>query len=179
MPHKRNPMGCALTLAAAHRVPGMVAAFLSAMVQEHERANGGWQAEWPTVAGIIQATGLAAASMAETLEGLTVDPTRMRANIDAMNGAIFAERAMMLLAPSLGRDVAHRLLEDAARKSTEHKRRLREVLAEMPEVTRLLDHGTLENLEAPEQYLGMADTFRARLLSSRQRQNPQNKIEKE
>lgn len=165
MPHKRNPIGCALTLAAAHRVPGLVAAFLSAMVQEHERATGGWQAEWPIVAGIIQATGLAAASMAETLEGLTVNPTRMRANIDATNGVIFAERAMLLLAPSLGRDVAHKLLEEAVRKSAEEKRRLREVLAEMPEVTRLLDRPTLEKLEAPKEYLGVADAFRSRLLS--------------
>jgi 3-carboxy-cis,cis-muconate cycloisomerase len=174
MPHKRNPIGCALTLAAAHRVPGLVATFLAAMVQEHERAAGGWQAEWPTVAGIIQTTGLAASSMAETLEGLTVNPTRMRANIDATNGVIFAERAMMLLASSLGRDVAHKLLEEATRKCAEEKRRLREVLAEMPEVTRLLDRATLQNLEAPEEYLGVADAFRSRLLSSQKRHDLQN-----
>ena len=52
MPHKRNPIACALTLAAAERVPGLVASFLSAMVQEHERAVGGWQSEWPTMASI-------------------------------------------------------------------------------------------------------------------------------
>ncbi len=165
MPHKRNPIGCSLTLAAAQRVPGMVSSFLSIMVQEHERAVGGWQAEWPLVSGIIQTTGLAAASMAETLEGLTVDPVRMRANIDATQGVIFAERAMMLLAPQLGRDVAHRLLEEAVRKCTEQKRRLREVLGDMPEVTRLLDSETLDKLEAPEEYLGVADALRARLLS--------------
>jgi 3-carboxy-cis,cis-muconate cycloisomerase len=177
MPHKRNPIGCTLTLAAAHRVPGMVASFLSAMVQEHERATGGWQAEWPTVAGIIQATGLAAASVAEMLEGLSIDPAQMRHNIDATDGAIFAERAMMLLAPSLGRDVAHKLLEEAVRRSTEQKRRLREVLGEMPEVTRLLDRVTLENLEAPEEYLGMADAFRTRLLSSQKHNHPQDEKE--
>src|ERR1700685_4596926 len=91
MPHKRNPTGCSLTLAAAVRVPGLVAGFLSAMVQEHERALGGWQSEWPTVSGIIQASGLAAASMAEVAEGLTVDPARMRANIERTHGVIFAE----------------------------------------------------------------------------------------
>ena len=93
MPHKRNPIGCALTLAAAQRVPALVASFLSGMVQQHERGVGGWQAEWPTVAAIIQATGLAAASMAEVAEGLTVDKARMRSNIEATHGAIFAERA--------------------------------------------------------------------------------------
>ena len=165
MPYKRNPIGCTLALAAAHRVPGMIAAFLGAMPQEHERAVGGWQSEWPTVAGIVQATGLAAASMAEVLEGLTVDAARMRANIHATHGTIFAERAMMLLAPHIGRDAAHKLLEEAVRKSIENEQSLGEVLGEMPEITRLLDHATLEGLDVPENYLGAAEEFRLRLLT--------------
>jgi 3-carboxy-cis,cis-muconate cycloisomerase len=166
MPHKRNPIGCSLTLAAAVRVPGLVATFLSAMVQEHERAVGGWQAEWLTVAGIIQAAGLATASMAEVAEGLTVDPARMRANIEATHGVIFAERAMMLLGKKLGRSAAHKLLEEATRQSIAEGRRLVDVLGRMPEVMRHCDAIALRELEVPEQYLGMADEFRVRLLNS-------------
>jgi len=171
MPNKRNPIGCALTLAAAERVPGLVATFLSAMVQEHERGVGGWQAEWPTVAAVIQATGLAAASMAEVAEGLGVDPARMRSNIAATHGGIFAERAMMLLGGKVGRDTAHHVLEKATRKSVEEGRPLAAVLSEMPEVTGHLDAAALRSLEVPEQYLGVADEFRERLLSSSERQN--------
>ncbi len=169
MPHKRNPTGCSLTLAAAVRVPGLVADFLSAMVQEHERALGGSQSEWPTVSGIIQASGLAAASMAEVAEGLTVDPARMRANIAATKGVIFAERAMMLLGDKLGRDVAHKLLEGATRKSIAEERSLASVLCGMSEVTQHLDSETVRELDVPEQYLGMADEFRTRLLASTSR----------
>ena len=122
------PIGCSLTLAAAQRVPGLVAAFLSSMVQEHERGVGGWQAEWPTVAAVVQSTGLAIASMAEVAEGLVVDTERMRANIDATRGAIFAERVMMLLGASMGRDVAHKLLAEATHQSIQQKRRLMDVL---------------------------------------------------
>jgi 3-carboxy-cis,cis-muconate cycloisomerase len=163
MPHKRNPIACSLTLAAAHRVPGLLASFLSAMVQEHERGVGGWQAEWPIVVSIIQATGLAVASMAEAAEGLSVDAARMRANTEATSGTIFAERAMMLLGATLGRDVAHKLLEEATRKSAGEKRRLVEVLREMPEVTSVIPAATLDTLETPEEYLGMAATFQKRL----------------
>ncbi len=155
MPHKRNPMACSLTLSVAHRVPGLLASFLSAMVQEHERGAGGWQAEWPIVSSIIQATGLAVASMAEAAEGLTVDASRMRTNIDATLGNIFAERVMMLLGATLGRDVAHKLLEQAAGKSNAEHRRLMDVLAEMPEVTRIIPTATLAKLDSPEDYLGM------------------------
>ncbi len=174
MPHKRNPIGCTVTLASCNRVPGLVATFLSTMVQEHERGVGGWQAEWPTVAAVIQATGLAAASMAEVAEGLTVNSARMRTNIDATCGAIFAERAMMLLGANLGRDVAHKLLEEATSRSAAQGRHLVEVLKEMPEVTRHLSADQLRDLEVPEQYLGVADTFRKRLLVTAGPQNSES-----
>jgi 3-carboxy-cis,cis-muconate cycloisomerase len=169
MPHKRNPIGCTVTLAAANRVPGLVSSFLSGMVQENERGVGGWQAEWPTMSAMVRSTGLAAASMAEVAEGLTVDAERMRINIRATNGVVFAERAVILLGKALGRDVAHRVLEEATRRSVAQKTHLADVLAEMPEVTRHLDAASIRSLEDPEQYLGVADALRKQLLAA----NPQ------
>ena len=87
--NKRNPTACSLTLTAAHRVPGLVASFLAAMVQEHERGLGGWQAEWPVVAAVVQSTGVAIASMAEAAEGLSVDTEKMRVNIESTHGLDF------------------------------------------------------------------------------------------
>jgi len=165
MPNKRNPTACMLTLAAAHRVPGLVANFLSGMLQEHERAVGGCQAEWSTVAGIVQSAGVAVSSMAEAAAGLTVYPGRMRANIEATRGAVFAERATMMLGRVLGRDHAHRLMEEAARQSAATGRTLAEVLAGMAEVTRLLTPDQLASLQTPEDYLGSAEAFRVRLLT--------------
>ena len=72
-----------MALAAATRLPGLVASFLAGMVQEHERAVGGWHAEWPTIAAAIQTTGSALAAMAEVAGRLSVNVDRMRANIDA------------------------------------------------------------------------------------------------
>jgi len=166
MPHKRNPIACALTLAAAERVPVLVASFLSAMVQEHERAVGGWQSEWPTVASIVQSTGSAASSLAEVAEGLSVDPARMRQNIANTRGLIFAERAMMLLAADLGRDVARKILEDAIQKSLAQKKDLVALLAELPEVSSRLNRSMLDQLAIPEQYLGSEEAFRVALLNS-------------
>ena len=166
MPHKRNPVACALTLAAAQRVPGLVANFLSAMLQEHERAVGSWQSEWPTVASIVQSTGAATSSLAEVAEGLSVDPARMRQNIANTKGLIFAERVMMLLAAQLGRDVAHKLLEDTIQKSIAQNKKLSVLLAELPEVSPCLNRSALDELEIPERYLGSAEEFREALLNS-------------
>jgi 3-carboxy-cis,cis-muconate cycloisomerase len=165
MPHKRNPIACALTLASANRVPHLVASFLSAMPQEHERGVGGWQSEWPTIVAIVQSTGVAASSMAEVASGLSVDTKRMRANLEATNGLIFAERAMMLLAPKIGRAAAHKLIESATKKSVQEGKRLTTVLAQMPEVRKHLNAITLSHLESPEEYLGVADNFRKAQLS--------------
>ena len=165
MPNKRNPIACALTLAAANRVPGLVAGFLSSMVQEHERAVGGWQAEWPTVTAIVEATGLASASMAEAADGLEVSTVKMRENISATKGSMFAERAMMLLGPSLGRSAAYELVKKASQRSAAERRRLSDVLGEMPEVTSVLSQQAIRAIENPDEYLGVAEEFRRRLLS--------------
>jgi len=165
MPHKRNPIACSLTLTAAQRVPGLVASFLSAMVQEHERAVGSWQSEWPVVASVIQSTGSAASSMAEVAEGLAVDSVRMRQNIENTKGLIFAERVMMSLAAELGRDVAHKLVEDTVHKSVAQNKHLSTLLMESPEVRSHLDESLLAQLEVPEQYLGSAEAFREALVT--------------
>jgi 3-carboxy-cis,cis-muconate cycloisomerase len=169
MPHKQNPVGCVLTLAAAFRVPGLVSTFLSGMVQEHERAVGGWQAEWSTISAIVQATGLAISSMAEVAERLTVNVPRMRENIDATRGTIFAERAMMLLAGKLGRDVAYKMVEEAVRQSMARRRDLVDVLAAMREVAGVLDASIHQTLQSPEGYLGVAEEFRRNLASPEER----------
>ena len=147
MPHKRNPTACMLAIAAARRTPGLVANFLTGMLQEHERGLGGWQAEWSTVEATVQSEGVALESMAEVAEGLTVDAAQMRRNIEATHGAIFAEKAMMLLAREMGRDGAHRAVEESIRQS-----------GSPPD---------LPGLREPKDYLGSAEAFRLRLLDPR------------
>jgi 3-carboxy-cis,cis-muconate cycloisomerase len=166
MPHKRNPSGSAVVLAAAARMPSLVAAFLTGMVQEHERAVGGWHAEWPTVAAALQAMGSALDAMVDVVDGLTVDPERMRANIQRTNGAVFAERVVMLLAPGIGKETASSLVAEALARSSETGKPFREVLLTMPDVTHVIPHDVLERIDVAEDYLGAADTLRVRLLQS-------------
>jgi len=166
MPQKRNPIGSTLALAAANRVPGLTAAFLSQMVQEHERAAGGWQAEWATIADLVQSTGVAVASMAEAAEGLTVNEKRMRANIKSRRGTVFAEKATLLLSRKIGREAAHRLLEQATDPAQEWDGTLTELLQEMPDVRDLIDKEVLRKLEDSEDYLGVAREFADRLSGS-------------
>ena len=88
----------------------------------------------------------------------------MRANIDATNGAVFSERVMMLLAPALGRDRAHRLLGDALAASRHPVDRFADVVRGLPEAANVLTADQLDRLDEPEEYLGSAEAFRRRLL---------------
>jgi 3-carboxy-cis,cis-muconate cycloisomerase len=151
-------------LAAATRMPALVAAFLSGMIQEHERSVGGWQAEWPTIAAAVQATGAAAAASAAVAEGLSVDPGRMRANLDATHGTVLAERAMLLLAPHIGRAAAQTLVTRAVRETRETGTVLGAVLRSMPEVSRALPADVIHGIDDPHQYLGQAERIRRELL---------------
>jgi 3-carboxy-cis,cis-muconate cycloisomerase len=86
MAHKRNPVGAVSVLACTKRTPGLVATAMAAMEQEHERAAGAWQAEWGTYGELLTLTGSATAWGRELLEGLIVDPERMRANLASAAG---------------------------------------------------------------------------------------------
>ena len=165
MPQKRNPSGCALVLAAAARTPGLVASYLTAMTQEQERGIGGIQAEWPIVSATVQSTGAAVAALASVIEGLAVDPGRMRANLEATGGTIFAERAVLLLAPSLGRDRAEQLVADAITASRSSEMPFAAALKAATGAEKGIPPGVLDGIDEPGGYLGSAERFRTQLLS--------------
>ena len=165
MPHKRNPAGCVVAIAAATRMPGLVAAYLTGMVQEHERAAGGSQAEWPTVSAVVQTAGAAVSSLAAVVEGLTVDTDAMRMNLEKTGGVVLAERVVMLLAPQFGRDRAQQLVMEAVRRSRESGHGFGRSLQEMPEVSRALAPDVLRDIDRPDLYLGAAEALRKELLS--------------
>jgi 3-carboxy-cis,cis-muconate cycloisomerase len=165
MPHKRNPISASVALAAAERAPGLVATMLGAMVQEHERGLGGWQAEWETLPELVRVVAGAARAVAEALSGLVVDPERMRANLDATDGLVLAESVSATLASRIGKAKAHELVEAACRRAVEEKRPLKAVLAADPQVTRYLSPIEIEAAMMPEAYLGMAAEFVRRVLA--------------
>ena len=167
MPHKRNPVGCAVVLAAATKVPALVSVMLSAMVQEHERGLGNWHAEWETLPEICMLSAGALGQLTQVIEGLEIDPVRMRHNLDATRGLILAEAVSAALAPKLGREAAHALIEEACRRAVEQDKPLRDVLAKDAKVRNLLSAADLDRLFDPANYLGAAEQFVDRVLAAR------------
>jgi 3-carboxy-cis,cis-muconate cycloisomerase len=164
LPHKRNPVAAISAVASAMRAPGLVAALLGAMAQEHERAAGPWQSEWRPFSELLEAVGSGAAWLRDCLEHLEVDAARMRANLELTHGALLAERVTTALAPALGRQPAHELVRAAAQEAFASERPLGAVLAERDGVTAHVDRDALARLLDPADYLGATDELISRAL---------------
>jgi len=156
MPQKRNPVGCAAVLATATRMPGLVSTMLAAMVQEHERGLGGWQAEWEVLPEMMCLTAGALAQMRQIIGGLRVDTDRMRENLEVTRGLIYAEAVSGALAKKIGHAAAHAVVERACRRAAEEGRHLREVVSGDAEILAYLAAGELGALFEPEAHVRAA-----------------------
>ena len=165
MPHKRNPVAAAVTLAAAVRVPALVGGVLTGMVQEHERGLGGWQAEWETVPEIVRLAAGALHHLLGALDGLTVDPVRMQANLEATGGLVYSESVTMALARHVGRSEARRVVEAATEVATRQRRHFKEVLAADPIVRAHLTLSQLVELFESAPHAAVSGTDRPRTAS--------------
>ncbi|MEB6479277.1 3-carboxy-cis,cis-muconate cycloisomerase [Acinetobacter vivianii] len=154
MPHKRNPVAAASILAAANRVPALMASVYQSMVQEHERALGAWHAEWLAIPEIFQLCAGALERSSEVLEHMQVNADAMQRNLECTHGLIMAEAVMMALAPKLGRLNAHHLVEQACQQAVAQHQHLKTVLSNMEQVNVHFNDQALDDLFNPASYLG-------------------------
>jgi 3-carboxy-cis,cis-muconate cycloisomerase len=169
MPQKRNPVGSAVVLAAAIRVPALVSVMLTAMVQEHERGLGGWHAEWETLPEICLLTAGALSHTTQVVDGLEIHEAKIAQNLGATHGLLLAEAVAMALAKHIGRLPAHDLVVQASHRALKDSRPLRDVLMEDSKVRAHLSAEDLARLLDPKNYTGSAEKMARDVLSARAR----------
>jgi 3-carboxy-cis,cis-muconate cycloisomerase len=156
MPQKRNPVGCATVLAAATRVPALVATLLTSMTQEHERGLGGWQVEWETLPEVFLLASGALVQTRQLIAGLRVDARRMQTNLEASRGLIYAESVSTALARKVGHAAAHKLVERACRVAQNNGCELLPIVLEDVDITRHLSAAEIHELFDPDQHIRAA-----------------------
>jgi 3-carboxy-cis,cis-muconate cycloisomerase len=175
MPHKRNPIAPTMIIAACTRVPGLLATMAASMVQEHERAMGHWHAEWGPLAEMLCLTGGAVQQANALFSGVKVDAARMRENMDATRGLIYAEDVSVALAQHVGKPEADRIVKLACERAMQKKLHLCEVLLQEPIVAKFLDQTAMNWVFLPENALGFADQLIDRVLRvASQQSDPEN-----
>jgi 3-carboxy-cis,cis-muconate cycloisomerase len=165
MPQKRNPVDATLALAAARLAIGQTPILLSAMIQEHERAAGGWQAEWAAIPELFRYTSGSVARVAQAVSGLQIDADRMRANLDQRGGLLMAEALMMALAPRLGRPEAQRIVQALALRAQPGDT-LGQLARADARVRAILSPHEIDRALDPAAYLGSAEALIDRALAA-------------
>ncbi len=171
LPQKHNPVDAVEILAAVRGINAQVAVLLGAMVQEHERAAGGWQAEWPALAETLRLAGGAVFRLGSLLAGLQVDPERMRRNLDLSGRVIMAEHVVMMLGERIDRVMARALVDAAVSTATSSGRAFKDVVREDRGITTYLKPEELAVALEPSGYLGVADPLIDRALAAYREQN--------
>ena len=153
-------------LASARLAVGMVPVILSAMVQEHERAAGGWQAEWAAIPDLFSYTASAVEHVRLALSSLQVNTARMNANLALTRGLLMAEALTMALAPHLGKSEAHRLVQALCEHVVQAGVDLRQAALSETRVRAHLSIAEIEHALDPGNYLGSTDALIERALAA-------------
>ncbi len=166
MPQKHNPVDAVNALASARLAIGEVPVLLSAMMQEQERAVGGWQAEWVAIPNLFRFIASAVEHVRLALSGLEVDTHRMSANLNMTNGLVMAESLTMALARHIGKSEAHTLVQAMCAQSAKLGTHLRKVAMAEDRVGSVLSTEEIDSALDPASYLGSTNTFIDRALAS-------------
>ena len=158
MPQKHNPVDAMRAIAASRLAIGIVPVMLSAMMQEHERAVGSWQAEWTALPDLFRYTSGAVEGVRGALSNLQVDTARMKANLDMTGGLVMAESLTMAHAQHMGRPEAYRIVQTATH-ATHSGKSLRQVVLDDEQVRNVLSEEDIEQALDPVRYLGSTDAF--------------------
>ena len=166
MPQKRNPVDATGAIAAARLAIGEVPVILSAMQQEHERAVGGWQAEWAAIPHLFCYTASAVEHVRGAVSELEVDEARMKANLDASGGLIMSESLTMTLARKVGRPEAFRIVQSIGKQVAQSGKTLLQAALADKDTRAILSPEEIDAALDPARYLGSTDVFIDRALAA-------------
>lgn len=168
MPQKQNPILSVLIRSASLSAPGHVSTLLTAAaLSVDERPDGAWQAEWPALRELLRLAGGASCRGAELFEGLVVNPSRMRQNLDSAGMAVYSERIVEALkevhsgGPAGVRDTIRRSVVDGQDLLTILRSEIPDERVGAGEFIRIM-----EEMTDPQHYLGRADEFISAAISA-------------
>jgi len=101
-------------------------------------------------------TGAILEKMKYILDGVEVNPFKMRRNLDVLGGFLLSERVMFALAGPLGKQTAHEVVYGASMRGIAEGITFEQALMESPRVQAAIGTQALEALLDPTTYVGLA-----------------------
>jgi len=157
MPHKRNPHKSERICGLARVVKSFVIPALDDNLLEHERDLTNSSTERIIFPESFILVDYMLKQMSSILTGLNFYPEKIKENLNLTRGLVMSEHLMIgLVERGMGRQEAHELLRQAAGKSLEQKKNLKEVLMEDGKVLKYMTEKELDWYLDPQNYLGNA-----------------------
>jgi adenylosuccinate lyase len=139
MPHKRNPIVAERLCGLARVVRAAAVVGLENVALWHERDISHSSAERVVLPDAFLALDYMLDRLEWLVDGLVVDPERMRRNLDASHGLVFSQRVLLALVESgLPRDEAYRLVQRNALRAWDEERDFRTLVESDPETAERL-----------------------------------------
>jgi adenylosuccinate lyase len=147
MPHKQNPILAENLTGLARLVRSAVIPALENVALWHERDIAHSSVERVIAPDATIALDFALHRLAGLVEGLRVDPARMRENLERTKGLIHSQRVLLALAEAgLGRQEAYEIVQRHALEAWRRGEPLLDRLRAEPEITSRLTQEQLSNL---------------------------------
>jgi adenylosuccinate lyase len=155
MPHKRNPIVAERICGLARLIRGYVTPVLEGVPLWHERDISHSSVERVALPDAALATDYLLDATERLINGLTVHPERMRANLDATGGLVYTSAVLLeLVAGGLSREDAYALTQQAAMRSWQTGEPFRPLLAAGAAERGVgIDEDRLDEVCRPERYL--------------------------
>lgn len=155
MAQKENPIASENVCSLARIVRSLVIPALENVPLWHERDLTNSAAERILLPHACVLIDEMLARTTEIFRNLRVYPERMKENLEATEGQVMAESAMIaLVGKGLGRQEAHKVVRDAAQRARTKGAYLKDVLLTDPKVTKFLSKRELDAAMDPAKYVG-------------------------
>ncbi len=155
MPHKRNPVRSERIAGLARVVRAQVVPVLEGIPLWHERDISHSSTERVALPDAAIATDFLLAQTTGLVNGLVVDPARMRANLESTGGLVYSGAVLLdLVDAGMSREDAYGLVQEAAMATWQEGTPFRETLrASACRRGQRLDEKRLDQVFTPERYV--------------------------
>ena len=160
MAQKENPINAENVVSLARIVRGLVVPAYENVALWHERDLTNSASERILLPHACVLLDEMLARSIEIFRTLRVYPDRMRTNLEATRGQVMAESVMIALTrKGMGRQEAHKLVREVARKARARDRHLRDALKADRRVRARLSEKEIDQATRPEGYLGQSEAI--------------------
>jgi len=156
MPHKVNPQISQNMISLARKIRYNASFVTEVMMVDHERNLEHFLGEREKLEDSCLIMGELLTYGEDMSKNMTVNPRRMKMNLNLLKGLLLSESVMIELGRKIGKQSAHEVIYEDAMKSMKEQVEFKQVLLEDTRVNQHLTEADIDRLLSPEEYIGLA-----------------------